>query len=213
MVSKKDALILGVLAIGGVGIASMALDSDSGGSAKGGGILGRFPGITQGTPSYAGEGTTVYNIPAEAGVSFPAPQTFDISKFFTTPPTPDPVSASSGVSSGGKKVVTYGELSKAYDAYYGTYVSKGYVAGDIAFERGKREEIENLMALEAHPTLMHDPTGKIVRRSGGGSKKSSRVTSAAQRASNIASHAAGLSGTKKRSYLSASAAQAKARGE
>ena len=126
---------------------------------RAGGILGSTtaaPGITV-TP-----GTGFTGFPAQTDYS-------DIISRFFTPEQPTETPARAAAARGGevpvaKKEATYEELSAAYDVHYGTYESKGYKVGDIAFERGKKEEIMNIMTLQSHPTLMHDPTGRIVKR-------------------------------------------------
>ena len=94
MMSKKDVLTLGVLAIGGVAVASsFAGGGDTGAlESKKGGILGSQQDYS--TP-------TIYQLPAQAAVTFPEAPKFDIGSFL------DPKEAVSrgtqGVSSAGKK--------------------------------------------------------------------------------------------------------------
>jgi hypothetical protein len=97
--SKKDMLTLGVLAVGGVAVASSFAGGDGGvlegKKGRAGGILGSQEGY--GVPS-----PTIYNLPAAAPVTFPKAPTFDISKFLA--PVPVPVGrGAAGVSSAGKK--------------------------------------------------------------------------------------------------------------
>ena len=102
MMSKKDMLTLGVLAIGGVAVASSFAGGGDTGALEGkkgraGGILGSQQGYGAASPS-----PTIYNIPAQAAVTFPKAPSFDISKFLA----PVPVSrGAAGVSSAGKKEV------------------------------------------------------------------------------------------------------------
>ena len=93
MVSKKEALMLGLIAIGGLGAASMlAGNGDDGG--KGGGILGTYPG-------YSPQGEAGFGAPAETFAGFPPPPTYDFSKFFA--PQEDVGRGEAGVSAAPKK--------------------------------------------------------------------------------------------------------------
>jgi hypothetical protein len=100
MMSKKDALTLGILAVGGVAAASAIAGSGAGGGGaalegKKGGILGSQQGY--GAP-------TVYNFPAQGAVSFPAPPDYsNILRDFVSPQ--DVSRGTQGVSSAGKKRV------------------------------------------------------------------------------------------------------------
>jgi hypothetical protein len=105
MMSKKDMLTLGVLAVGGVAVASSFAGGGDTGALEG--KKGRAGGILGSQQDY-GAAPTIYNLPAAAPVTFPKAPTFDISKFLA--PVPVPVSrGAAGVSSAGKKerVVPY----------------------------------------------------------------------------------------------------------
>ena len=99
MMSKKDALTLGILAIGGVAAASAIAGGGSGGGVapegKKGGILG----------SAGAAAPTIYNLPAQGAVTFPAAPTYDFSKFLSAPITPETVVSrgTAGVSTAGKQ--------------------------------------------------------------------------------------------------------------
>ena len=99
--SKKDALTLGILAIGGVAAASAIAGGGSGGGVapegKKGGILG--------SAGAGGAAPTIYNLPAQGAVTFPAAPTYDFSKFLSAPVTPETVVSrgTAGVSSAGKQ--------------------------------------------------------------------------------------------------------------
>ena len=242
MISKKDAITLGILGVAGIAAASAvsggAEDTPGGAKTweKPGGILGVLGGAAPGgaVPGGAGgiETPTMYQIPAAAVVSFPKTPTFDFTKFLA--PQQQISKGVAGVSAAPKKVATtYADYERAYTEYYGTYTEptakagitglfgKGFSIwtpekGKEAWERGKREEIESAMYLAGHPTLITDPSGKIVPRT----KKTVR-SSTGDRASRITTTvAASLTGPTKKRYLTAraaearaSAAQAKARGE
>ena len=124
--SKKDAITLGVLAIGGVAVASaVAGGGDSGGvTARGGGILGTPTG-----------GATIYNLPAQADVTFPKAPTFDISRFLQ--PQKEPSRGAAGVSAAPKKYASTGRISLGYEGYVTpttpTPVSPGYIPGVTTF--------------------------------------------------------------------------------
>jgi hypothetical protein len=104
MMSKKDMLTLGVLAIGGVAVASSFAGGDGdtgaleGKKGRAGGILGSQQGY--GVPS-----PTIYNLPAAAPVTFPKAPIFDISKFLEPMVEPTVSRGAAGVSSAGKKEV------------------------------------------------------------------------------------------------------------
>ena len=107
--NKKEMLVLGALAVGGIGIASMVSDGGDGGGlgagqqVRAGGILGSQQGY--GAPP----GATIYNIPAQPAVTFPAAPTFDISKFLEPMAKPTVSRGAAGVSAAPKKgqVVPY----------------------------------------------------------------------------------------------------------
>ena len=97
MESKKEAVMLGMLAIGGIGAAMVIANGDAMTPApRAGGVLGVAPG-------------TVYNIPAAAGVTFPKAPTFDIKSFLSPKMPPDilPSRGTAGVSAAPKKVRPY----------------------------------------------------------------------------------------------------------
>ena len=98
MISKKEALVLGVLVIGGAGIAGMVNDGGGGGGggAKSQPRYGAILGTQQAVSQPAGEVLNTYNI-KQADVSFPDPVKYDISKFLQTVAPP----VASGPSSGG----------------------------------------------------------------------------------------------------------------
>jgi hypothetical protein len=78
MISKKDAVTLGMLAIGGVGAAMIV--GGGGGGDGGAAVEGKKGGILGSQQGYGAP--TVYNLPAAAQVSFPEAPKFDIGKFF-----------------------------------------------------------------------------------------------------------------------------------
>ena len=109
--SKKHALIVGLLAIGGIAAASAVAsgDTSSGGVTQGkvGGILGTYGGASPGAP-------ITYQIPPQADVSFPDP--VDYTEFFKTflAAKDEPVSrGEAGVSAAPKKVPVYSSLGYA----------------------------------------------------------------------------------------------------
>lgn len=81
--SKKEAVILGLIAIGGLGVAS-SMASDSGGGAAAPQRFGRILGADgkKAVASDAGLGSTTYNIAGEAPPSFPAVPAFDMRQLF-----------------------------------------------------------------------------------------------------------------------------------
>ena len=104
MISKKDALTLGILAVGGIAAASAVSGGDGG---EGGammeglrGVKGRAGGILGGATPAA---PTVYQFAAQPAVSFPKAPSFDLSSLLAT--TKAPVErGTAGISSAGKKV-------------------------------------------------------------------------------------------------------------
>lgn len=98
MLSKKDMLTLGVLAIGGVAVASSFAGGDGGGVLQP--IKARVGGIVGSQKDY-GVAPTIYNLPAAAPVTFPKAPSFDISTFLE--PTVPVSRGAAGVSSVGKK--------------------------------------------------------------------------------------------------------------
>ena len=108
MISKKEAVTLGMLAIGGVG-AAMVIgggggDGDTGpktGALRG--VRGRAGGVLGSQQGYGAP--VVYNLPAASAVTFPKAPTFDINKLLApVTHTPEVVSrGAAGVSSAGKK--------------------------------------------------------------------------------------------------------------
>ena len=129
MMSKKDMLTLGVLAIGGVAVAS----SFAGGA---GDILqpkkGRAGGILGSQEDY-GAAPVIYNLPAQPSVTFPKTPTFDISKFLEPMVKPTVSRGAAGVSAAPKKE----------PVIYGGYKPSGesYVFGGAAFEQQAAKEI------------------------------------------------------------------------
>jgi hypothetical protein len=84
MMSKKDAITLGMLAIGGIGVASMAAGSGGGDAGALEGVKGRAGGILGAQKGY-GAPPTIYNLPAQPSVTFPKAPSFDISSFLGEP--------------------------------------------------------------------------------------------------------------------------------
>jgi hypothetical protein len=133
MVSKKDMLTLGVLAIGGVAVASSFAGGDGGGDilqpkkGRAGGILGSQEGY--GAPA-------IYNLPAHADVTFPAAPTFDISKFLA-PQTEVPGRGAAGVSAAPKKYIETGKVGVGYEGYVTpttpTPIAPPYIPGVTTF--------------------------------------------------------------------------------
>lgn len=128
--SKKDALILGGLVIGGLGVASMISDTPGGGGAsegRAGGILGAQKGY--GAP-------TIYNLPAQPSVTFPEAPTFDIASLFGQK---EVSKGAAGVSAAPKKWRDTGTVALGYKGYVTpitpTPVSPGYVAGVTTFKK------------------------------------------------------------------------------
>jgi len=81
MVSKKEMLILGAVAVGGLGLASMLASGEGEEEEGGGGMrLVGIPGISS-EPAIPAPGN-IYNFPPEPEVSFPAMPSFDWSAFF-----------------------------------------------------------------------------------------------------------------------------------
>ena len=127
MMSKKDMLTLGVLAIGGVAVASSFAGGDGGGVLQP--IKARVGGIVGSQRDY-GVAPTIYNLPAAAPVTFPKAPSFDISKFLE--PTVPVSRGAAGVSSAGKKEVIYGGYKPS---------GASYVFGGKAFETQAAKEI------------------------------------------------------------------------
>ena len=104
MMSKKDALTLGMLAIGGVG-AAMVIGGGDGAITDTGALEGKKGRAGQILGSGQQPGA-VYNFPAQGAVSFPAPPAYDMSSFLPSLPT-TPVPAigrgAAGVSAAPKK--------------------------------------------------------------------------------------------------------------
>jgi hypothetical protein len=141
MLSKKDMLTLGVLAIGGVAVASSfaggggdigALEGKKG---RAGGILGSQQGYGA-APTY-GASPTIYNLPAAAPVTFPEAPTFDISKFFTPIVEPTVSRGAAGVSAEPKKYKETGKVGLGYAGYVTpkipTPIAPPYVPGVTTF--------------------------------------------------------------------------------
>lgn len=104
MISKKEALTLGMLAIGGVG-AAMVISGGNGAITDTGALEGKKGRAGQILGSGQQPGA-VYNFPAQGAVSFPAPPTYDMSRFLPSLPT-TPVPAigrgAAGISAAPKK--------------------------------------------------------------------------------------------------------------
>ena len=198
MVTKKDVLILGVASIGGLAIASM-MSNEGNDFGEGSFTPGRqFFGGNDSTISPAAPyAPNVYNIPASPEVNFPAPPTFDLSRFLA------PFSASASGGAATKKSVSGGS---------GITPSKSVLSPLTGVIAGLKQTTGSVTPSKS---VLSPLTGVIAGLSNKKRINSSKgvKTSKAKRASNIASHAAGLSGAKKSLYLSASKAQAKARGE
>jgi hypothetical protein len=97
MVSKKDVLTLGMLAVGGIAVASAVADSGNGGADSVVPRAGRILGSQQGYGAPA-----VYNFPAQGAVSFPTPPDYsNILRSFVG--TEEVSRGAAGVSSAGKK--------------------------------------------------------------------------------------------------------------
>lgn len=143
MVSKKDAITIGVLAIGGIGAASMiagggggfgegkAQDTAQGQSRIGGNILGTTPKKEV--------SMTGYTIPPEASVHFPKPPEFDFSKFFIRPEDVDIDRGSAGVSAAPKKKVSYtdtGRVAVGYEGYKTPFTPTPFAPGGYWSEAG-----------------------------------------------------------------------------
>lgn len=159
MVSKKDALMLGALALGGIGLASMVSGGDGGGAAMEGLRQGRAGQILGGQQGYTSPGSTIYNLPAQGAVTFPKVPTFDISSLLGQAPISR---GAAGISAAPKKkrVIPY--------LYTGGEVKAG--AGSIApwaMGRSTPAEIGVTTAL------------KIASSGGGGAAKKSVSTPAA----------------------------------
>lgn len=151
-------LVLGALVMGGIGLASMVSDTPGSGAAlrgRAGGILGSGPGATP--------GATIYNIPPGAGVTFPDPPKFDITKLF------DPAPEAPGVTPEGAP------SKKTQKMYEGLPVPEHYPTDILAyagaqhdpeaFLKGLTQEQANIAYLARHPTLKLSESGEIVPRS------------------------------------------------
>ena len=108
MISKKDALTLVVLGIGGVTVASAFAGSDGGG--EGGAVMEGLRGVKGRAGGILGGATppspTVYQFGAQPAVSFPKAPSFGLSSLFPAEKlvAPAPVErGTAGVSSAGKK--------------------------------------------------------------------------------------------------------------
>jgi len=173
MISKKDALTLVVLGVGGVAVASAFADGDSGdggGAVMEGlrGVKGRAGGILGGaTPS-----PTVYQFAAQPAVRFPAAPGFDMSRLFPSEKlaAPAPVErGAAGVSSAGKKISKGAGMALGYTGYVTptvpTPVSPGYIAGVTKFVPYKE------------PTYIPSPVAPpYVAKSGGGGTTKKKAT-------------------------------------
>jgi hypothetical protein len=128
MMSKKDMLTLGVLAVGGVAVAS----SFAGGGGDAGaleGKKGRAGGILGSQQGY-GAAPTIYNLPAAGAVTFPEAPKIDIGSFLA--PTVPVSRGAAGVSSAGKKEVIYGGYKPS---------GASFVFGGKAFESQAVKEV------------------------------------------------------------------------
>jgi hypothetical protein len=103
MMSKKDLLTLGVLAVGGVAVASSFAGGDGGDALQP--VKGRAGGILGSQQGY--DAPTIYNLPAAGAVTFPEAPKFDISKFFTPLVEPTVSRGTAGVSAAPKKTRPY----------------------------------------------------------------------------------------------------------
>lgn len=106
MINKKEALILGLVAIGGLGIASgIASDSGEGGAKSNTQRFGRILGSDGKKVSSEPAGSYTYNIAGSAPPSFPAIPSFSLEKLLPMPKedTTQPKKITSG--SGGVYVI------------------------------------------------------------------------------------------------------------
>jgi hypothetical protein len=140
MMSKKDMLTLGVLAVGGVAVASSFAGGGDTGALEG--KKGRAGGILGSQQGY-GAAPTIYNLPAGAPVTFPEGPKFDIGKFLGEPikTETDIGRGAAGVSSAGKKEVIYGGYKPS---------GASYVFGGKAFEAQAAKEV---VSVGYSPTL------------------------------------------------------------
>ena len=157
MLSKKDMLTLGVLAVGGVAVAS----SFAGGGGDAGaleGKKGRAGGILGSQEGY-GAAPTIYNLPAAAPVTFPKAPKFDIGSFLA--PTMPVSRGAAGVSSAGKKYRETG-VALGYKGYVTpttpTPVSPGYVPGVTTFTPYKKPAY--IPSPVKPPSVSYAPTKK-----------------------------------------------------
>ena len=138
MMSKKDMLTLGVLAVGGIAVASSFAGGD------GGGVLqptkGRAGGILGSQQDY-GAAPTIYNLPAAGAVTFPEAPKFDIGSFLA--PTVPVSRGAAGISSAGKKEVIYGGYKPS---------GASFVFGGKAFES---HAVKEVVSGGYSPTLSH----------------------------------------------------------
>ncbi|RJS79110.1 hypothetical protein CW713_08745 [Methanophagales archaeon] len=112
MISKKDMLVLGLVAIGGIGVASSIATSEGGVTGGGGFRIKPFGGIVgsnkaaEDTGDNAGTATIV--LPPEPSVTFPAAPQYQAPMYYAPPPMP-----SQETKNGGGEVT---ETKKAYAA-------------------------------------------------------------------------------------------------
>ena len=142
MVSKKEALTIGLLVIGGIGAASMLAGSGDGSGGAGGDLTPPSPragGIlgSVGVPT-GGEG---YNIPAQQTVIFPEPPDYrEVFKEFYKRPEQAPISrGTAGVSAAPKKKVSYtdtGRVAVGYEGYKTPFTPTPFAPGGYWSEGG-----------------------------------------------------------------------------
>lgn len=129
-------LTLGVLAIGGVAVASSFAGGDGGGN----GVLQPKKGRAGQILGGGQQPGAVYNFPAQGAVSFPAPPTYDMSRFLPSLPTA-PVPAigrgAAGISAAPKKYRETGEVGLGYEGYVTpkipTPIAPPYIPGVTTF--------------------------------------------------------------------------------
>ena len=162
MISKKDMLVLGLVAIGGIGVASSI--AGSGGGVTGGGGFGfkPFAGIVGSNKAAIdtgdNAGTTSIVLPPEPTVNFPEPPTYQAPLYYAPMPMP-----TQETKSGGGKVT---ETKKAY----ATGLQKAVTPSGAA-PTTKTEAVGFMSGLGLS---LAGVTPKISRRSSGG--RSSRLT-------------------------------------
>jgi len=168
MISKKDALTLGILAVGGIAAASVVAGGDAGGEGgltqrKAGGILGTYGGEPQ--DDYGG-----VKLPQEPTVVFSQGRDYSglLQSFIGAEEAPVPRGVH-GVSSAGKKISKGAGMALGYTGYVTptvpTPVSPGYIAGVTKFVPYKE------------PTYIPSPVAPpYVAKSGGGGTTKKKAT-------------------------------------